>query len=127
MGHSWSTGLPSSFSHEPDALSIPVSHHQGQIFPEHLMCEAYSSHPEYKELEDSVAVPSTYIHVEDWELHSLRQSKLPCVGHYCSVSTFLPHLPFKSSPLFIYPSSPPVCLSPLYLYLLKSSCSLPGF
>lgn len=61
MGYSWSTGLPSGFSHEPDALSNPVSHHHGKIFPEHLMCEAYGSHPERKDLEDPVAVPSTYV------------------------------------------------------------------
>lgn len=129
---SWSTGLPSSFSHEPTALSkggwlsalylcliIMGKLTQSTSCGRHMAVTQNT-----KKWKIQLLFPAPMFSVEGWKLHSSRQIKLPCVGHYCSVSAFLPNLPLKSFSLFIYPSNLSVCLIPFYLYFLKSSCSL---
>lgn len=59
--------------------------------------------------------PAPMFSVEDWKLHSLRESKLPCVGHYCSVSAFLPSQIF----LIVHLSLQPFCLPDSFLFILS--------
>lgn len=124
--YSWSTVLPSSFSYEPATLSNPVSHLHGQIVPEHLMYEAYGSHPEHKEMEDSVTVPSTQVHCGRLGITQSRTKQATLCGSFLLCEHLLP----SASQIFliVHLSLQPFCLPDLcYLYFLKSYCFLSGF